>query len=106
MDNRYYFKEKSNDCVIISSSEAQHLSRVRRAKVGDEIVGFNGDGIDYKLKILEITKDKVKAKVLDQEKNRAFDDTLITVYLAYLKNDALTTLIDHLAELNVKNVKC
>ena len=33
------------------------------------------------------------------------NDTDITVYLSMIKNDALTTAIDNLAELNVKNVK-
>ena len=61
MDNRYYFREQTERFVIITNQEAQHLSKVRRAKIGDEIVAFNGDGFDYHLKINEITKDKVKA---------------------------------------------
>ena len=51
MDNRYYFSGLDKDSVNITGQEFQHLTRVRRAKVGDEIVGFNGDGYDYFLKI-------------------------------------------------------
>ena len=51
MDNRYYFNLIQNNCVILEGGEAQHLSRVRRCKVGDTIVAFNGDGYDYNLKI-------------------------------------------------------
>ena len=105
MDNRYYFTEKTDDMVIITNQEAQHLSRVRRAQVGDEIVAFNGDGYDYNLKIVEILKDKVKAEILSKQENKATKDTNITVYLSMIKNDALTTAIDNLAELNVKTVK-
>ncbi len=105
MDNRYYFKEINNDCVILTGGEAQHLSKVRRAKIGDEIVAFNGDSYDYHLKISEITKDKVKAEISNKTKNKAADNVNITVYLSMIKNDALTTAIDHLAELNVKHVK-
>jgi len=105
MDNRYYFKEIKDNLVVISEGEAQHLSKVRRAKVGDEIVAFNGDGFDYNLKIKEITKDKVKAEVLTKQINSAFEKQNITVYLSMIKNDALTTAIDNLAELNVKHVK-
>ena len=105
MDNRYYFTEQVNNSVIISQGEAQHLSRVRRAKVGDEIVAFNGDGYDYHLKIAEIIKDKVKAEIISKELNKATDDIGITVYLSMIKNDALTSAIDNLAELNVKHVK-
>ena len=49
MDNRYYFEELKDNFVIISNQEAQHLSKVRRAQIGDEIVAFNGDGYDYNL---------------------------------------------------------
>ncbi len=105
MDNRYYFSEINNDIVILTGGEAQHLSKVRRCKVGDEIIAFNGDGFDYHLKIEEIGKDKVKASVIRKETNRASGDVGITVYLSMLKNEALTTAIDHLAEMNVKHVK-
>lgn len=105
MDNRYYFNQTTDNIVVISGQEAQHLTKVRRAKVGDEIVAFNGDGFDYKLKIEEITKDKVRATIQEKALNRATDDTNITVYLSMIKNDALTTAIDNLAELNVKHVK-
>lgn len=105
MDNRYYFTEIKNDVVTISGGEAQHLSKVRRAKIGDEIVAFNGDGFDYKLEITDIAKDKVIASVVEKSLNKATNDTNITVYLSMIKNDALTTAIDNLAELNVKEVK-
>ena len=105
MDNRYYFNELKDDMVVLAGGEAQHLSKVRRAKVGDEIVAFNGDGYDYHLIISEITKDKVRASVQNKTLNKATDDTNITVYLSMIKNDAITTAIDNLAELNVKHVK-
>ena len=105
MDNRYYFNEIKDGVVVITGQEAQHLSRVRRAKVGDNIVAFNGDGYDYNLSICEITKDKVMATVESKNLNKASNDVNITVYLSMIKNDALTTAIDNLAELNVKQVK-
>ena len=105
MDNRYYFNSITNNSVILIGQEAQHLSRVRRAKVGDKIVAFNGDGLDYNLEITEITKDKVMCQILSKTPNKANDSNNITVYLSMLKNEALTTTIDHLAELNVKEVK-
>ncbi len=105
MDNRYYFTELKNNIVTLIGGEAQHLSKVRRAKIGDSIVAFNGDGYDYHLKITEITKEKVVAQIEEKTLNKATNDTNITVYLSMIKNDALTTSIDNLAELNVKHVK-
>lgn len=105
MDNRYYFHEYQDDLVIISSQEFQHLSKVRRCKVGDSIVAFNGDGYDYHLIIKEIKKDKAICTIVKKELNHAVHDRQITVYLAMIKNDALSTAIDNLAELNVSHVK-
>lgn len=105
MDNRYYFSKKEENLVTFLSGEAQHLTKVRRAKLGDVIVGFNGDGMDYNLKITEIAKDSVKAEIVSMSTNRASNDKNICVYLSMIKNDALTTAIDNLAELNVKQVK-
>ena len=105
MDNRYYFTKIESNRVIIEGGEAQHLSRVRRCKIGDTIMAFNGDGYDYVLTVTEILKDKVITEIVDKKENRASGDVDITVYLAMIKNDALTTAIDNLAELNVKHVK-
>ena len=68
-------------------------------------MAFNGDGYDYHLKVKEVFKDKVFADVVTKTQNKATDDANITVYLSMIKNDALTTAIDNLAELNVKSVK-
>ena len=105
MDNRYYFNEVKGDNVIFVGGEAQHLTKVRRCKINENIVGFNGDGCDYNLEITNLTKDKVEAKIISKTTNRASGENNICVYLAMIKNDALTTAIDNLAELNVKEVK-
>ena len=103
MDNRFYFQSKDN--FIIEGQEASHLLKVRRAKVGDKIIGFNGDGYDYFLTIESIDKTRVVCSCDDKQINKAYNQDDITVYLAMLKHDALTTAIDYLAELNVKTVK-
>lgn len=105
MDNRFYFDAKNHLNIEFIDQEYIHLTKVRRCKVGDLIVGFNGDGFGYHLKIATITKDKVIATIIDKQKNRSYDDVNIVVYLALIKNDALTSAIDYLAELNVKTVK-
>ncbi len=104
MDDRFYFESENNNKVIFSAGESQHIVKVRRKQVGDEILGFNGDGFDYKLKIEEIGK-QVRANIISKTKNRAYGEKKIVVYLAMLKNEALQTAIDNLAELNVSEVK-
>lgn len=113
MDNRFYLQQIGenggelplNFCVMLGGQEAQHLIKVRRAKVGEQIVAFNGDGFDYHFEITQIFKDKVEIKLLKKCQNKAFNSPEIVVYLAMLKNEAMQTAIDHLAEMNVKKVK-
>ena len=87
----------------MDKTETGHLVKVRRAKVGDMIVGFCGDGFDYILTIDEIAK-TTKCKVVEKNKNKAVDVTSVTVFLSTLKNDALNESIDNLTQLNVKNI--
>ncbi len=105
MDERFYISKISGEIATFDAGEANHISKVRRKSVGDEIKGFNGDGYDYTLKIEAISKSGITAKIQSKQKNQAMYEPNITVYLAMLKNDALTTAIDYLAELNVRNVK-
>ncbi|MCQ2564720.1 MAG: 16S rRNA (uracil(1498)-N(3))-methyltransferase, partial [Clostridia bacterium] len=104
MDNRFYISNITNNKAVFTGQEANHIAKVRRCKVGDEIVAFNGDGLNYFLRITSILKDTVEANILKTEQNKSFAGNT-TVYLAMLKNDAMVTAIDHLAEMNVKHVK-
>ena len=107
MDNRYFFESnnqlKIGDYIELDKIETGHLVKVRRAKVGDTIVGFCGDGYDYALTIDEIGK-TTKCNVIEKAKNKAVDVTPVTVFLSTLKNDALNECIDNLTQLNVKNI--
>ena len=105
MDNRYYFEKTEDNSIFIENQEANHLTKVRRATVGDEIVAFCGDGYDYHAKITAINKDKVTAEITSKNINLAEAEPQIVVYLAALKHEALTTAIDYLTEQNVKVCK-
>lgn len=104
MDNRYYFSNQIEDKVIIKDQEFQHLTRVRRAKVGDEIIGFNGDGFDYLLKIFEINKNNASCHIISKSQNKALNKPNISVYLASIKSDALSEALDNLTQLNIADI--
>ena len=107
MDNRYYFENSKQlnigEAVELDKTETSHLVKVRRAKVGDTITGFCGDGFDYSLQVAEIGK-TTKCDIVAKTKNKAVDVTPITVFLSTLKNDALNESVDNLTQLNVKNI--
>ena len=103
MDNRYFFEKQNKDTIELDKTETAHLVKVRRAKVGDTITGFCGDGYDYTLRVDEIGKTTM-CSIIDNQQNKAVDVTPVTVFLSTLKNDALNESIDNLTQLNVKNI--
>lgn len=105
MDDRFFISKLENNIASFNAVESNHICKVRRKQVGDKIMGFTGDGFDYFLEITDLNKNAVKARVLNKQQNAAFLQPETTVYLAMLKNDALTTAIDNLAQTNVKTVK-
>ena len=94
MDNRYFFEKQNKDTIELDKTETAHLVKVRRAKVGDTITGFCGDGYDYTLRVDEIGKTTM-CSIIDKQQNKAVDVTPVTVFLSTLKNDALNESIDN-----------
>lgn len=104
MDNRYYFSKFDKDKITIAEQEFQHLTRVRRAKVGDEIVGFNGDGYDYSLKIVSIGKNSAECELIDKKINPSTERPNVSVYIASIKSEALNEALDNLTQLNIADI--
>ena len=56
--------------ISLSEEDSQHLSRVLRAKPGEEITVCDDKGMEYSAEICEITKKLVRAAIKGAEKNR------------------------------------
>lgn len=106
MDERYYFEPGclTNGIVKFSTQESRHMTLVRRQKIGDRIVAFCGDGYDYSLEIIDDNKNTARAKVLTKKLNANRPNIDLTVILGCVKNDALTTIVQNLTQLNVTNL--
>ncbi|MBQ8430638.1 MAG: RsmE family RNA methyltransferase [Clostridia bacterium] len=106
MDNRYYFEEadKSGKIILIKNQEFQHLAKVRRAKIGDKITAFCGDGKDYILELTNIAKNYAECEILEEKINECNKAEDITIYIASIKSDALDQALDSLTQLNVKDI--
>ena len=51
----------------IDSSESHHITHVKRLKVGDNIIVFNGMGDEFEAEIEEIEDNRVNVKINQQK---------------------------------------
>ncbi|MFN3693390.1 MAG: RsmE family RNA methyltransferase, partial [Ignavibacterium sp.] len=98
-------KISSDNKVILTQDDAKHCAIVMRNKTGDTIWGTNGQGVAYQMKIVEIQKNQVIAKV--QETISNFGEPFQPVYLAFaiLSNPSrMEILVEKAVELGVTHL--
>ena len=51
------------DQVVLKGNIAQHLGRVLRARAGDHIALFNGDGQEFAAEVLTVSKGEITVNI-------------------------------------------
>ena len=103
---RFYILESdiSNNTITLQGEEHNHLSRVLRLKVGDEVECFYDDSLVYVCNIKEINKNYSKLEVLSSYECPQNPKTNLTLFQALPKQDKLETVCQKLTELGVRGV--
>ena len=93
MDWFYSQNPPINNTITLSKEESRHLLTVRRAKIGDTVYGFNGAGTIYTAQIIA---DDLGAtlNIIKEETPKTPYKNSITLGIAILKGDAMTSAID------------
>ncbi len=107
MSDLYYIAPEGraalNDGVaVLTGSDAQHLSRVMRKKVGDEADLFDGSGKEYHGRIRAISRDRVEFDILETREDDREPALALTAIVALPKGDRQKWAIEKLTELGVK----
>lgn len=103
----FFIKSKDIDDKIITISDEsnyQHIVKSLRSTVGESLLLIDENEIEYKTEIKYISKDSIKAEIIDSYKsNRKLKYNL---YLAQspLRSDAQTTIMEKATELGVAGV--
>lgn len=101
---RYYINQDELNSLIIFS-EYNHIVKVMRQKVDDEIILIIGDGFFYYAKIEKIFKDSIKFLIEKKVKdNSASKKINVTAYLGLLKGDNMDFAVQKLSELSINKV--
>jgi 16S rRNA (uracil1498-N3)-methyltransferase len=102
MSRRYFVDSPiTGETAVLTGQEAQHLSKVMRAKVGDELVLFDGSGAEFPARIEKIARSQVDLSVSGRrEVDRELPFRLV-IGVALPKGDRQRWLVEKLVELGV-----
>jgi len=94
---------KVGDKVSLEKNNEHHLLKVLRFPVGNIITLFNGDGLDYQVKIIS-TRKTYKVEVLSQQKNESESNLDLTLAQGIAKGEKMDFLIQKAVELGVTRI--
>jgi 16S rRNA (uracil1498-N3)-methyltransferase len=105
MADRYFANQQiQGDRAVLSGPEAHHLLHVMRAKVGDELLVFDGSGAEYVARIERLSRSDAQLAILQRtEVDRELSFTL-TLGIALPKGDRQKWLVEKAAELGVTRI--
>lgn len=105
MSHRFYVDSPIDGSrATLSGSEARHLAKVMRIKVGSEVTIFDGSGCEFSSTVTRINRDTVELDILaSHEIDRELPFEL-TLGVALPKGDRQRWLIEKAVELGVTSV--
>jgi 16S rRNA (uracil1498-N3)-methyltransferase len=102
MSDRFYTPEPiAADRITLDGQEAHHLLHVMRAKVGDRITLFDGNGAEFAAEIAKCGRSEVEARVLERNEVDRELPFVLVVGVSLPKGDRQKWLVEKLTELGV-----
>ena len=105
MIRRFFVEVPINDrTVSITGADANHIAKVNRLNIGDELTLFDGSDREFEAKIIELGKNRVTAaveQIHDISRELAIN---LTMAVALPKGDRQKVLVEKLVELGVANL--
>lgn len=103
---RFFIDEEQikGDTIILDEENSNHLSKVLRSKIGDEVTVCDKKETDYNCTILEMSKKEVTLKVVEKVKNTTEPKTKITLFQALPKQSKMELIIEKCVEIGVSDI--
>ena len=100
MSERFFVEQPiSGSTAELVDTEAQHLAKVMRAAVGDEVVLFDGSGAEFAAKVARIAKSAVTLEVVERREINREPRVELTLAVALPKGERQKWLVEKLTEL-------
>lgn len=95
----FYVDNVNSNLITLMGDEHNHLKNVMRLQVGDKVKVVCGNEYNYFCEIAEINKNNSVLKVTEKTLNTANPKVNLTCYMALIKNDNLSLVVQKLTEL-------
>lgn len=90
--------------ALIKGPDVKHISRVLRMATGDSLTLLDGRGNVYRTEIVEINKEEVHCRILEQQAVNSEPKVHVTLVQGLPKGDKLETIIQKCTELGVSRI--
>jgi 16S rRNA (uracil1498-N3)-methyltransferase len=87
--------------VIIADSRVHQIRDVLRMKIGDEIIALNNTGMEYHVRLTDISQKEVAGEIIGRKKCEAEPYTSITLYQSMLARDKFEVVLQKCTEVGV-----
>lgn len=90
--------------LTLPEKTAHHIQHVRRAKLGDPLVLFNGTGGEYLSSITSIRRSKVEVDIVSYDPVNRESSLTIMLGIGILKREAMNNAVEKAIELGVTSI--
>ncbi|QDU95323.1 16S rRNA (uracil(1498)-N(3))-methyltransferase [Lignipirellula cremea] len=105
MSQRFFSETPvAGPAIELGPLEAQHLTRVMRAKVGDPLIVFDNSGAEFAAEVASIRRSAVEVRILERREIDRESPCRITIAAALPKGDRQKTMVEKLVELGVSTL--
>lgn len=105
-EKRFYFNGELNEntTVILDGDEFHHLANVMRARVGEKVCLFNGNGTFYFGEITQINKKNAEISIVYSQQSENEPRVNLTIYQALAKGDKLSLVMQKITEIGASEM--
>jgi 16S rRNA (uracil1498-N3)-methyltransferase len=106
-ENRFYHSENLELKLVFELGAQTHIhaTKVLRLKVGDQFALFNGDGFDYVVKVIEISKHKTSVEIINKYEVNHESPLKITLAQGIAAGDKMDWVIQKTVELGIESIQ-
>jgi len=98
-----FFADKNGDFFVFAGDELAHFNVVR-CHLGEHILCYGENNLDYICEVVSIDKKCAKAKIINKQKNTKNPKINITMYQGMVKGEKADLIVQKLTELGITNL--